>query len=314
MSSARDVAPRQNRLEYQLRFWVFPEHNGKVLEKTEMTQRRISLTILVLGMAATACAQATLESVEKSLIDKMNKLSSWAGKATAVTDTPQMKSNSEMTIEAMKKGDQWLYRTDGKTQMKMKIGEKEETQNTPTSVVYDGEYIYTLTENAGQKMAMKMKPTTSGGFIVDKQVFETLAKDHNLKLLPDETVAGKKCWVIEATPKKAPPGGAMVSLTYYDQESGFPIQTIVKGPDGKVMTTSKLTDVKLNPKLSADRFVFKAPEGVQVVDMSSLGQPAEPKGGEEPKAEPAKEQPKEQPKAEPKPEKPKTPKLPKLPK
>jgi outer membrane lipoprotein-sorting protein len=43
---------------------------------------------------------------------------------------------------------------------------------------------------------------------------------------------------------------------------------VANGPDGKPMTTMTYTDIKINPDIPADRFVFKAPEGVQVQDMS----------------------------------------------
>jgi outer membrane lipoprotein-sorting protein len=39
-------------------------------------------------------------------------------------------------------------------------------------------------------------------------------------------------------------------------------------PDGKPMNTMTYSDIKINDKISPDRFVFKAPPGVEVQDLS----------------------------------------------
>ena len=39
------------------------------------------------------------------------------------------------------------------------------------------------------------------------------------------------------------------------------------------MMTTKYTDIKLNEKIDPERFVFTAPEGVQVMDMTNTPTP-----------------------------------------
>ena len=54
----------------------------------------------------------------------------------------------------------------------------------------------------------------------------------------------------------------------FHKESGQMIKMIAYSPDGKPMATTTFSDIKINPKISPDRFVFKAPPGVTVQDMT----------------------------------------------
>ncbi len=85
-------------------------------------------------------------------------------------------------------------------------------------------------------------------------------------------------------------------LTWYDKSTGVCLKSVSKDDKGKVVSTSVTTDVKIDPSIAADRFVFKAPDGVAVSDMTQQGQQ---QPTEQPAAEPKKEEPKkEEPKAE----------------
>jgi hypothetical protein len=64
-------------------------------------------------------------------------------------------------------------------------------------MVCDGEFIYVLSDTDGQKTAVKVKADPShGGYA--KAMFATWRREHIVRLLPDEKVDGKECWVIEA--------------------------------------------------------------------------------------------------------------------
>lgn len=96
-----------------------------------------------------------------------------------------------------------------------------------------------------------------------------MEKVYTLKLLPDETVDGKPCYVIEMTP--ASPAmratmGRMVS--YYVKKTGLSIKGVSYDTKGKVSSTTITTDVKVDEKIDPSQFVFKAPAGVTVQDMT----------------------------------------------
>jgi hypothetical protein len=188
-------------------------------------------------------------------------------------------------------------------------------------MINDGEFTYGYSVTDGKKMAYKSK--TTGDW--DQSPFEIWRKEWDLKLLSDESVDGASCYVIEATPKPGSDtaaGGASGKMVFqYRKDCGLNVKMVSYDKDGKVTFTSSSTDVKVNPNLSDDRFVFKAPAGVEVQDMTAMQQQnaqhasdEQAKADAEKKAE-KKPEKKEEKKAEKKPEKKKKglglPKLPK---
>lgn len=257
----------------------------------------------------------TLDSVIKAIADKTDSYQSQQGRmiSTQQMQNPQMKvdSQAETTYECLKKGDKWLYRAESKAQTTSVVAGQETKQEGTSLIVYDGEYVWNLSEMGGQKMVVKTRPTPDFSLIPDKAYFDNLKGGFELKLLPDETIDGKAVWAIQATPREAPQEGMLAVLVmYFDKDTAVNLKTVGKDPSGKEVMTTMTKDVKLNPPLSPDRFVFKVPEGVQVMDMTQ-NQPGQPQA--EPGA-PKPEEPKqpEQPKKEEKPKKPGV-ELPKLP-
>ncbi len=113
---------------------------------------------------------------------------------------------------------------------------------------------------------------------------------------------------------------AAEQFMYFEKATGMMVKMVGKDSAGKVMMETLTTDLKVNSSISADRFVFNAPEGVQVIDMTQQqdynAQPTsqESKASAEPSGEKPKEKPvqAEEKKAEKKKEKKsKWPKLPK---
>jgi outer membrane lipoprotein-sorting protein len=170
---------------------------------------------------------------------------------------------------------------------------QEQKSKTISTMVCDGEFMYSVSEANGEKSATKQNIMTQG-WITDKTYFNNLRQGSKLKLLPDETVDGRSTYVIEATSKQAPPanqsGTTAVSYMYFDKETGLVIKWLSKDASGKVVSTSITTDLKVNSTISADRFVFKAPEGVEVMDLTKMQQQtAEPAQPEQEKPAPAEE-------------------------
>jgi outer membrane lipoprotein-sorting protein len=228
---------------------------------------------MVLGFCSLAVAQDDLKAVEKKIIAGWEKHKSTTAKFTSVTHIEMGEvvsdSKSHGTLELMRKGDKWLLRQEMKTVTTQKFGEQENKMEQEVLSIMDGEYAYTLTDMAGQKMAFKTKidPKTTGD---PTSTFETLRKDHELKLLPEETIDGSKVYVIEATPKEKATAGYGKTVYYYQQESGVLVKMVAYGEDGKPQMTMTYTDIKLDVDIKPERFVFKAPPGVEVIDQTSV--------------------------------------------
>lgn len=246
---------------------------------------RLSCAVLsVCAWAAVTAWADTLEEVEKKIVDAADKVKSFTADVSTVTEAKgegfSTSSRMQGTSEVMRKGDTVLMHMELKTTGVTKIGDQEQKMESTSLMVCDGDFNYVLTEQAGQKMAMKMKADPKMAGISSKQLFTEWGKENDLKLLPDEKVDGRDAYVIEVTPKK--PGAATgKQLAYFDKEHGLMLKMVVMGEDGKPMSTTTLSNYKTGVDLKPDRFVFKAPEGVQVMDMTKAA-PAVPAAPEKP--------------------------------
>lgn len=226
---------------------------------------------VLVGLATVTAAGDDLASVEKRLQAAWEKHKSMACK---------MKSTGRMTLgdstaETMAEGTCEYLRKEGKTQTRLelktaivqKVGEEEMKMDQEVLLIVDGQHQYTLASAMGQKMAMKsdIDPQFSGE---PKALFAQLHKDSELKLLPEETIDGRKTFVVEATPKATGAKPFSRSLSYFDQEHGVLLKSVQYDASGAAVQTSTYTDVKIDVDIDPQRFVFKLPEGVPLMDQT----------------------------------------------
>lgn len=227
----------------------------------------------LLGLVATTgLARAeSVEDVEKSILKAAGELKSYTAKSKSVQDMDMgngMSSKSEMsaTIEWAKKGDKSLYRSEMKGTMVQKISGQEIKNESSTLIVSDGDFLYSVAETMGQKMAMKLKadPLATGA---PKEMLATLKQNHDVKALPSAKVEDRDCFVLEATPKQA--AGPITKTTYYFcKQTGIAVKTVSADKSGKAVMTNTLSDIKVNTEIDPKRFVFEAPAGVTVQDLT----------------------------------------------
>lgn len=215
-----------------------------------------------------------LEAVEKRIVEAWGKHKSMTAKITTANhmqagDTT-IDAKGEGTIETAREGDKQFIRMELKNTMVRKTGEQESKMDQPTTVIADGEFAYTTSEAMGRPMVVKTKidSTMTGE---PKAILDQFRKLYELKLMPEETLDGRKVFVIAGTPKeKAPVPGAPVKMVLnFDQEHGVLLKAAGLAEDGKPMSTMAYSDVKFDVKLDPDRFKFKAPEGVEIIDRAS---------------------------------------------
>ena len=242
-------------------------------------------TMLVFCLAARVSAAETLESVEKKLDGMSDKITSMTCKQKTVMDMEmgptKMTSDTTGTYEYVKKGDKMMWRMESKGVSVTKMAGMDNKTETTGLMIGDGEYNWTLSETNGQKACYKQRSPRDNQTTAGKTFFASMREDHTLKLLPDETIDGKPCWVVEATPKEKPstPDLSMgVTIFFIQQDTGLIVKTVTKDGSGKPISTMTMTDIKINPSINPDRFKFKAPAGVEVMDMSAVQEGAA-KGG-----------------------------------
>lgn len=231
-------------------------------------RRTLFLAALALLVAAPVRAD-TLEAVEKKLAEQSRKTTSMSMKMKTVSDVSgegfKSKTTIDGTYEYMMDGKKTLTRIDVSTKTQMELGGAQQNIDAKSLSISDGELMWVLSEQSGQKMVSKMKAD-------DKQVTswrEDMKEWYNLKLLPDETVDGKPCYVIEMTPKKSPAAAAEYrTVQYYQKDTCVVVKAVSYGADRKPVSTTTYSDIKINPKLDKGRFKFTPPAGVPVMDMT----------------------------------------------
>ncbi|MGD8453952.1 MAG: outer membrane lipoprotein-sorting protein [Phycisphaerae bacterium] len=242
--------------------------------------RRVGLALLTGALLAVIVAPALgedLPTIEKKVIESWQKHRSMTAKINLTThmEMPGMAMDGKGSgiVEVMKKENKIYLRMELKNEMTQKMGEEESKMEQEMTTIIDGEYAHTLTDMMGQKMAVKtaIDPKMTGDPTL---LFEDLKKNYELKVLPDETVESVKTYVIEATPKDKAENAGMSKMTlYFSQDNGVQIKMVMFDANGQPMTTFTYSDIKLDVDINPDRFVFKAPPGVQVMDQTGTNNP-----------------------------------------
>jgi outer membrane lipoprotein-sorting protein len=240
-----------------------------------MNQARTTLVVLSLcGLSARSAWADPLESLERKLSDAASKLRSMSAKQTmdVQTDSPEMKmfSRSVGTFEYMLKGDKTLWRAEMKTSSVTTVAGQETKMDQSSLTISDGKYAYSLSDVQGQRTAVKMDLPPRDSTLAGRGFISELRKHNDLKLMPDEKIEGQTAYVIEARSRKTAenpnPTGA---TTYYVlKDSGIVAKTVSMDANGKPTSTMTLSDIRINSSIDPSRFEFKAPEGVQLVDIS----------------------------------------------
>ncbi len=238
--------------------------------------KRIGLWVsasLVLAIASLSVAADDLATVEKKIKEDWAKHKSMTAKfsMTSQTSTPQFSSNSktEGTVEWARKGGKLYSRSDLKTDATTKFNDQETKMNSTILAITDGEYSYTMSETGGQKRNTRA-PFDSKMMDNPLAMLEAAKSSSDVKLLPEETLDGKKVYVIEVTPKEKTemPGMPGKMVYYFLKDDGLGVKTVTFDQGGKALGTMVFTDVKFDVDIKPDR--FKVPEGVKWEDQKPM--------------------------------------------
>lgn len=230
---------------------------------------------------STAAAADDIEKIEKDILKKWDDVKSVAAKVKMSINMEingsKMKVDGDGTYELLRRDDRSAFRLEMKQNMLLTPPNSADMKlESSMMTIDDGEALYTLTEQLGRKNAIKSK--RQGVTASDlKRTFETLKTDYTLKVAPDAKVGEEDCHAIEATlkdPAKRPsaPGGMGVpsakTVLYFSKKTGLMLKRAELSDKGEELQSLVMSDVKLNEKIEKDRFEFKLPEGVQLVDQS----------------------------------------------
>lgn len=231
-----------------------------------------AVTFFGWNVLAAAAPRHTLEALEKEIAGKWAKINTMSAKmimtADMVSEGGTSKTNSTGTYECRRTGDKMAYRVESNYTMVNNFGGNEMKMESSATSICDGDSIYVLTEQMGQKMATKMRAEQSKPMDATTTL-QTLRERHDLKVLPDETIDGRKVHTIEATARNAASSSMPRMVLYIAEDTGLLVKTVSFDKDGREVSVVTFTDIKINEDIPAARFVFTAPEGVVVTDMTA---------------------------------------------
>lgn len=232
--------------------------------------------VAVASFVSTTAFAESIEEAEKKLVDAHSKLRSYTARLKDVEDFPltagdYMKSDTDGTVEWMRKDDKILYRMEIKGTSAQKFGATESKAEQTSTFVSDGEMFYTLGEQLGQKRFIKQNRDSSinGDF---RTMLEMVRKGNDVKLIADDKVDGAECFVVEITPKARPADDDPIhkTLAWFRKDIGLCVKVASYNKDGKEVFSHILLGMKVDVPIDAGRFVLKAPDGVEVTDLTAL--------------------------------------------
>lgn len=235
------------------------------------SSRVLRMLAAVASLTLTArLSAATLEEIEKAVDAQFAKINSATYDMSTTLDMAGQgytnKSESTGKNEMLRDGAKWKMRMESKSSGSMTIAGNTTKSDTTSLVVVDGDFAYSMSDTGGQKSVMKMKGDVYAKSAGGKAMFDALRTSMDVAVLPDETVDGVAAYVLDLKPKQAAAG--MKMKYYISKENGMPLQILSITEDGKPQMTTKMTNIKINPAIPADRFTFTPPAGVTVTDMT----------------------------------------------
>lgn len=231
----------------------------------------IVLTAAVLSVFVPVARAASAEEVEAQILEAWGKLKSLTATISLEAELDaETKMASTGDYAMLAEGDTVKYEQN----MKMTVTGPSSIEMS-MHVVFDGKDLYVVNEAMGEKTAIKTTPGTGEDFPPPggKLLFDMLKQEGTLKALDPAEADGVKCLVLECAPKED--NGVDRMLLFFDQETGVARRMELHAEGQEKPVIIRYTNIELNPKLDPARFIFKAPDGVEVIDGTVAPAPPE---------------------------------------
>jgi outer membrane lipoprotein-sorting protein len=228
--------------------------------------KRWPLALGLLALCGTLVAQG-LPTVEQTISQGIECLSS----VRADIQTKVFIKRGETAIETVSKGDYAWKRhgdnvllrieTDAVT-TRNQSGSAPQTTTSKRLLLQDGSFQYNVKTKGNRTNASKIEAPQPRML----PTFAELRADNDVVQLPDSTVDGQACYVIEARPKD--PQGT-TQRWYCHKQTGFPLKTERLDASGVPTVVTTYTNVRFNTALDPQLFVFEPPKNVPIEDLSN---------------------------------------------
>ena len=197
----------------------------------------LTITILLLG-----CMQMSAEQIAKKAEEKYERMEDMKGIMVLTTEFEGEKQIMEIKFW-YKKPNKW----------------RSESKDMLT--VTNGSVMWLYNKQSNEVIITELPEAQKPDFDYGKIVKDMLEK-YEIKLIGEEKVTGRDCYVMEAIPKKEK--FIVKQKLWIDKEFWYPLR--IEMNFGEFNSTIEYKDVEFNTGMSDEEFEFKPPEGAKIVE------------------------------------------------
>jgi len=226
--------------------------------------KRLGLVVLLAAAmlwvpVVTADQEPTLESVERAIVEKLDALQS-ASATFSFEAQVKLSPDQANPMRIVGGGSDEYLKKDGVPLYRLSAwgGFSETAKLAQAQLVFDGKVahydalvpLFRVDETGTWDPGESFNPSA-------QTLFNELRKHVDLALLAPAKVGEQDVYVLEGTLKEGVQGGPVSKVRLlFAQDTGIPLKIEIIDKDGNGMGTLTTTDVKVNPDLSQDQFVF----------------------------------------------------------
>ena len=243
--------------------------------------RRVGLAGLVVAMGATgawAGGLPTTDEVLQKVKAKWAEVKSFRMDEKMTLDFGRAEVGTTTTIHVVgQRGDK---EDNGKCMAFMvavskKSGGKEETRET--RIVNDGQYVW-QEERRGDAGDIRVSKDVAREWIPfslrwGAEFFEMITKNFDARVVGEESIDGKKMYVVQSNPRKTVKDKASITgITFWiGEDDWFIWRCVYRFNNGKGMAYTRkweVTSVKLDQKIAPEDLEYTEPVGAEVADRT----------------------------------------------
>lgn len=207
-----------------------------------------------------AFAEDTVESIEKDVMAKWDKLTSMSAVIAGSGDV-KVSPTAPTPLHLVGSGSLDFLKKDGRTFSRIELGAGLAPQAKPLGRVLagsDGVAAYLETEFMGkvESKTVEQLPIAADA----KGLFSVMHEHLNLSAAPSEKVNDQEAYVIAGTGKDTDKNVPISKiLAYFSKETGVILKVVALDLQGQPMATLATQDIKLNQPIPEEKFRYTPP-------------------------------------------------------
>jgi len=237
--------------------------------------KRFSVAVFSVLIGSGVSLGVELEEAAEKLIEAQSKLKSYTANLKSKHQISKtMNYDSEGHYEWMRSGDKILYNQEvHRTGTHDLEGEKMVVKEH-RSYLCDGKNVYMINHENGNVVKQNYNPDSFESMDTGVIIDQLFMRHSTLTVVKEEKFEGHECFVLEGVDdwhdEEESEDNPMITVTkeryWFAKDIGTLIRMAGFDSKGNEVRVREYTNIKVNPEIKADRFAYKAPANVNLVD------------------------------------------------